>query len=171
VLGTRERLVYSGFLYTGLRVGDLARLGRQHVQKDGTLQLRTEKTGEALMLPILAPFQRAIDDGPHGRPGELAFITGPRGHAWGKAHLGDWFAETAKKAGLIDCTAHGLRKAAAVRCAEAGATVNQMMAMFGWKRPDMAIKYTFATSRKRLAMDAAQGLLRDENTNIYSLTR
>jgi integrase len=159
-LGTVERLAYSVILYTGLRVGDAARLGRQHVQKDGTIQIRTEKTGETVYLPILAPLRQALDAGPHGRPGELAFITGPRGHAWGKAHLGDQFAEAAEKAGLVDCTAHGLRKASATRCAEAAATVNQMMAMFGWKRPDMAIKYTFAASKKLMAADAAKGLVR-----------
>src|SRR5215469_16742364 len=44
----------------------------------------------------------------------------------------------AERAGLVDCTAHGIRKAAARRLAEAGATVNQLMAIFGWTRPDMA---------------------------------
>jgi integrase len=169
-IGTRERLAYSVFLYTGLRVGDAARLGRQHVQKDGTIQIRTEKTGAEVFLPVLAPLQRALDAGPHGRPSELAFITGPRGHAWGKAHLGDWFAEAAKKAGLVACTAHGLRKAGAKRCAEAGATVNQMMAIFGWVRPDMAIKYTFGASKKRMALDGAKGILREETGTVYSLT-
>jgi integrase len=170
-VGTRERLAYSVFLYTGLRVGDAARLGRQHVQRDGTIQIRTEKTGADVFLPVLTPLQRALDAGPHGGDGELAFITGPRGHAWGKAHLGDWFAEAAKKAGLIDCTAHGLRKAGAKRCVEAGATVNQMMAIFGWVRPDMAIKYTFSASKKRMALDGAKGIVREENENVYSLTR
>ena len=37
-LGSYERLVYSILLYTGLRIGDAARLGRQHIQKDGTIQ-------------------------------------------------------------------------------------------------------------------------------------
>ncbi len=169
-VGSRERLAYSVFLYTGLRVGDAARLGHQHVQRDGSIQIRTEKTGAEVFLPVLAPLQRALDAGPHGRDGELAFITGPRGHAWGKAHLGDWFAEAAKKVGLVDCTAHGLRKAGAKRCAEAGATVNQMMAIFGWVRPDMAIKYTFGASKKRMALDGAKGILREETGNVYSLT-
>ena len=159
-LGGWKRLAYSVILYTGLRVGDAARLGRQHVQKDGTIQIRTEKTGATVYLPILPPLRQALDAGPHGRAGELAFITGPRGHAWGKAHLGDQFAEAAEQAGLVGCTAHGLRKASATRCAEAGATVNQMMAMFGWVRPDMAIKYTFGASKKLMAADAAKGVVR-----------
>jgi integrase len=167
-LGTRERLVYSVILYTGLRVGDAARLGRQHVQKDGTIQIKTEKTGTDVFLPVLPPLREALATGPHGRPEELAFITGPRGRAWGKGHLGGWFAEAAERAGLVDCTAHGLRKAGAKRCAEAGATVNQMMAIFGWARPDMAIKYTFAASKKRMALEAAPGMVREQTGKVYS---
>ena len=70
----------------------------------------------------------------------------------------------------MKCTCHGLRKAAATRCAESGATVKQMMALFGWKRPDMAIKYCQAAEDKVLATEAAQGLLRDKTGNVYSLT-
>jgi integrase len=119
-VGTRERLAYSVFLYTGLRASDACGLGRQHVRKDGTIQIRTVKTNTEVFLPILPPLQRALAAGPHGRPGELTFITGPRGHAWGASHLGDWFGGAAEKIGLIKCTAHGLLKAGAKRCAEAG---------------------------------------------------
>ncbi|HEY1865104.1 MAG TPA: integrase, partial [Roseiarcus sp.] len=62
------------------------------------------------------------------------------------------------------------RKAAARRLAEAGATVNQLMAIFGWARPDMAIKYTREANKKRMAAEAIGGLIRDETENVYSLT-
>lgn len=159
-LGTRERLAYSVLLFTGLRVGDAARLGRQHVQKDGTLMIRNEKTGAVVYIPILPDLRQALDAGPHGLAGELAFITGPRGRAWGKAHLGDWFAEAAKRAGLTDCTAHGLRKAGATRCANAGYSEEQLKALFGWTRSETAAKYTRKANKKRLALAAAQGLVR-----------
>jgi integrase len=41
--GTLERRAYAVFLYTGFRVGDAARVGRQHVQRDGTIKIRTER--------------------------------------------------------------------------------------------------------------------------------
>ena len=66
-LGSHERLVYSILLYTGLRIGDAARLGRQHIQKDGTIQLRNEKTGAVVYLPILAPLRQALAAEPQGR--------------------------------------------------------------------------------------------------------
>jgi hypothetical protein len=44
------------------------------------------------------------------------------------------------------------------------------MAIFGWTRPDMAIKYTREASKKRMAAEAIGGLVRDETENVYSLT-
>ena len=43
-LGTRERLAYDLMLWTGLRRGDAARVGPQHVQ-NGAIVLKTAKTG------------------------------------------------------------------------------------------------------------------------------
>ena len=62
--GTRERLAYSVLLYTGLRIGDAARLGCQHVQKDGAIKLRTEKTGADVVIGIVPPLARAFVAGP-----------------------------------------------------------------------------------------------------------
>ena len=42
-IGTRERLALALLLFTGLRRGDVVKLGRQHV-KDGVITFRTEKT-------------------------------------------------------------------------------------------------------------------------------
>ena len=43
-IGTRERLAYDIMLWTGLRRGDAARVGPQHV-KNGVITLKTAKTG------------------------------------------------------------------------------------------------------------------------------
>jgi hypothetical protein len=40
-----------------------------------------------------------------------------------------------------------------------GATVPQLMAVFGWRNPNMAIHYIQAADRARLARDAASLLL------------
>ena len=50
-LGTRERVALSVLLYTGLRRGDAARLGRQHI-KNGRISVATEKTGTQVTIPL-----------------------------------------------------------------------------------------------------------------------
>ena len=47
-----------------------------------------------------------------------------------------------------------LRKAAARRCAERGATVSQLMALFGWRTLQMALHYVEMANRKRMSLDA-----------------
>ena len=44
------------------------------------------------------------------------------------------------------------------------------MAIFGWSRPDMAIKYTREANKKLMAAEAIGGLIRNETENVYSLT-
>lgn len=159
-IGTRERLAFDVLLYTGLRRGDAVKLGRQHV-RDGVLTLRTEKTGEEVILPILPPLARSIEA---TRTGQLAFLVTERGTPFVKEGFGNWFREVCNKAGVIG-SAHGLRKAGATRAAENGATDRQLMALFGWKNPKMAGHYTKAADRRRLAGDAAKLLLSEQPEN------
>ncbi|WP_065010838.1 hypothetical protein [Mesorhizobium loti] len=56
-------------MYMGLRLSDLAIVGRQHV-KDGWLSIRPKKTekktGVVVELPILAPLAEVIEHSPTG---------------------------------------------------------------------------------------------------------
>ena len=52
----------------------------------------------------------------------------------------------------VQKSAHGLRKIAATRAAEAGATVAELEAMFGWSGGGMASLYTKTADRRRLAL-------------------
>jgi integrase len=150
--GTRERLAYAVLLYTGLRIGDATRFGRQHV-KDGIIKLRTEKTGADIRIGIVPPLARALAAGPHGRPEVLNFITGSRGQAVDKSTFGHWFGARCKAIGL-DRSAHGLRKASARLYAERGASVAQLMALFGWSNPAVAMRYCAKANRTAMALDA-----------------
>ena len=148
-IGTKERVWRDVLFYTGLRRGDAVRASRQHVsqviQPDGSvvnvIVLRTEKSqGEITVnIPILPILQRTLDAGPTG---ELAFICGTRGKPFSKESFGNSFKDACKAAGLPNCSAHGCRKIAATRAAEAGATVVQLNAIFGWKGTAMASLYT-----------------------------
>ena len=52
-------------------------------------------------------------------------------------------------------SAHGLRKLGAQRCAEAGASEHQLMALFGWANPKQAALYTKKANRAKLEAAAA----------------
>jgi hypothetical protein len=67
------------------------------------------------------------------------------------------------QAGLPQCSAHGLRKAAATVAAENGATSQQLMAIFGWLTLKEAELYTRTAERRRMAGDAMGLLVRNGN--------
>jgi integrase len=155
-LGTRERVWRDVLFYTGLRRGDAVRLGRQHL-RDGVATLKTEKSqGEiTVTIPILPVLQRTLEAGPTG---DLAFICGKSGKPLTKESFGNAFKDACKAAGLHNRSAHGCRKIAATRAAEAGATVAQLNAIFGWRGTMMASLYTESADRRRLAIEAMQKL-------------
>jgi integrase len=73
-----------------------------------------------------------------------------------KAALGQSLWQLVKKrcreAGLEEVSAHGLRKLGAQRCAEAGATEHQLMALFGWTTPQQAALYKKNANRAEKAL-------------------
>jgi integrase len=156
-LGTRERVAFDVLLYTGLRRGDAVRLGRQHVGRDGIFRIRTEKTGTEVNAPILQMLEASLKAGPTG---DLSFIVGERGQPMVKESFGTWFRKACIAAG-VPGSAHGLRKAAATRLANNGATVSQLEAIFGWSGGKMASLYTRAADRTKLATDAMPKLIKE----------
>lgn len=154
--GTRERLALHLLLYTGLARGDVVRLGRQHV-KDGVITFHMEKArGDGVVYPPVLPVLAGTIA--KTKTGDLTFLVTERGTGFVKESFGNWFREACKKAG-VPGSAHGLRKAGATRAAENGATVHQLMALFGWKTEKMALLYTKKAERKRLAMSAGALLI------------
>jgi integrase len=149
-LGTRQRVWLDVLLYTGLRRGDAVRFGRQHV-RDDVGSIKTEKSGLRVLvtLPILPVLAATLAAGPCG---DLTFIAGERGQPLTKESFGNLFRDACKGAG-VPGSAHGVRKIAATREANAGATVAQLEAIFGWQGGTMASLYTRAADRKRLAID------------------
>jgi integrase len=160
-IGTPQRVWLDVLLYTGLRRGDAARLGLQHVRQ-GVASIATEKTGTIVSLPLLPVLQRTLDAGPCG---DLTFIVGVKGQPFRKESFGNVFAEAARAAGVRK-SCHGLRKIAATRCAENGATVPQMNAIFGWTGSRMAMHYIEAADRKRLAAEAMEKLNDKRTSNV-----
>jgi integrase len=176
-IGTKARLAFDLLLYTGVRRSDVVRLGPQmerwfaETLPDGKtvetqkLVFTETKGGSRIVkmheLPILPPLRQSID----------ATLTGHWVYlvtAFGKPHsakaFGNWFKKRCREAGLDEVSAHGLRKLGAQRCAEAGATEHQLMALFGWTNPQQAAVYTKKANRARLEA-AAASLLEGRNGN------
>jgi integrase len=150
--GTRARLALALLLYTGQRRGDVIRLGRQHI-RDGVVYVRQQKTGIELAIPIHATLQAVITETPANH---LTLLTTQTGKPFSAAGFGNWFRDRCNEAGLAHCSAHGLRKAAARRLAEAGCTMHEIAAITGHASLSEIQRYTKAVDQKRLALSAME---------------
>lgn len=148
-IGTRERLALAILLYSGLRRGDAARLGRQHV-RSGVITIKTEKKGVIVHIPVRTDLAEIIAATPSNG---LAFVSTASGKPMTKESFGNWFKDACKAAG-VPGSAHGLRKLGATRLANAGASVHELQAVYGWESGRMAEVYTKEADRARLARRA-----------------
>ena len=153
-LGTRERVMWGVFCFTGLRRGDAARLGKQHI-RNGVITIDTEKTGTRVTIPVLPELAEILAAGPLG---ELSIIASKKGQSLRKEVVGTLFKKACIAAGIHDKSAHGIRKAAATRAANNGATVATLEAIFGWEGGQMAALYTKTADRRRLAAEHMEKL-------------
>jgi len=97
---------------------------RQHI-KSGKLSMRRQKTNVAFDIPVLPELVAELEL--HPKTEQLAFLVTEHGKPFTAAGFGDWFRNRCDEAGLHHCSAHGLRKAAAVRHALNGATAPELM--------------------------------------------
>jgi integrase len=151
-LGTRARLALTLLLYTGQRRGDVIRMGRQHI-RDGIMHVRQQKTGIELAIPIHGTLASTIAEAPAYH---LTFLTTRNGKPFSPAGFGNYFRDCCNEAGLSHCSAHGLRKAAARRLAEAGCTMHEIAAITGHASLSEVQRYTRAADQKRLALSAME---------------
>src|SRR5450759_1713818 len=140
-LGTRQRLAYALLLYTGQRVGDVAKMNRGDVV-GGELHVIQQKTGTELHLPFAAEIQKALAADPAKG---LTLIGREDGKPMTRAGLTRFMADAIAEAGLpAKCVSHGLRKATMRRLAEAGKTTKQIAAVSGHKSLREVERYTDA---------------------------
>ena len=92
-LGTRERVMFGVYAFTGLRAGDFAILGKQHV-RNGIITLDTLKNDTRVTLPVLPELAEILAAGPFG---ELAIIANKRGQPMSKETIGNPFRKAARR--------------------------------------------------------------------------
>jgi integrase len=129
-----------------------------------TAQKNRNRKPVTIEIPILANHQRVIDASPTG---DLTFLGSERGRPFAVSAFGNWFRVKCDRAGLPQCSAHGLRKAGASIAAENGATEHQLMAIFGWATSKEAERYTKTAKRKKMAGDAMTLLVRPKDEQKF----
>ena len=128
-VGTPARLALALMLYTGQRRSDAVTMGRQHV--DGAkIQVRQQKTDARLLIPMHPTLQAVMSATPREN---MTFLTTTGGKPFSPEGFGNKFRKWCNEAGLPQCSAHGLRKAAARRLAEAGCSNSEIKSITGHK--------------------------------------
>jgi len=167
-IGTPERLAFALLRYLGVRRSDVVRLGPQQLRNDSeklTIQFQVfkgrKRNPTTLELPVVPDLRSIIDA---SSTGDTTYLVNGRRQPFTDAGFGNWFRDKCDKAGLPQCSAHGLRKLAATALAENGATAHELMAWFGWKTLKEAERYTRAASQKKLA--ARAGALSEKGATV-----
>ncbi|CAN5175866.1 site-specific integrase [soil metagenome] len=146
-VGTRERKAFDLLLFTVQRSGDVRQMGRQH-SKAGRLDFKQQKTGTAMSLPVVPSLKQSLDTVDDA---QMLYIVTQFGVGYTAGGFGNWFNGSARKAGLVKCTAHGLRKTGATRLADKGFSESVIMAWTGHKTPKEVLRYTSKRNQSRLA--------------------
>jgi integrase len=150
-VGSRARLALALLLYTAQRRSDVVQFGRQHV-RDGLLHLRQQKTRAELVIPVHPELAAVLEAAPADH---LTFLTTATGKPFSAAGFTNWFRDMCNEAGLPKGTsAHGLRKAACRRLAEAGCSANVIAAISGHATLREVQRYTAAADQARMARSA-----------------
>lgn len=153
-VGSNARLALDLMLYTGQRGGDARVMGPGNV-RNKRLHVTQEKTGATVSLPILPPLAESILATPLGG---MVFLLSERGAPYSRKGFGNKVRQWCDEAGLPECSAHGLRKAAARRFAEAGCSNQQIKSWTGHTTDGEVARYTKAASQEMLS-DAAGEML------------
>lgn len=150
-LGTRPRLAMELMLWTGARRGDAHLMAPPRA---GWFQWKAAKTGKAVLIPVVEPVQEAIDAMPEGSIGKETLIVTEFGKPFSRAGFGNWFGDRCRDAGLEGRTAHGLRKALAIRAASINVSQQGLKALGQWENDEEVRTYAENANRNRMAEEA-----------------
>jgi integrase len=160
--GTVAHRAVTLMLYTGAARVDAVKLGPMNM-KGGRLEYRRQKTAKTNGILVSIPVHPDLAEVLANCPADRPFLATAYGKSRSPDGLGNLMREWCDKAGLSECSAHGLRKACARRLAEAGATAHEIMAVTGHKTLAEVQRYTETAMREGLADSAHAKLLSRPN--------
>ena len=95
-IGTKARLAFALGLYTAQRRSDVIRLGPDNL-RDGHIEVRQQKTGAVVAIPILPELQAILDATPGEHP---TFIVNSVGRPYSPSDFSEWFRRQCDVANL-----------------------------------------------------------------------
>jgi integrase/recombinase XerD len=159
----RDEALVRFMAETGARAGEVVALAVSDVDlRTGVAVVRRGKGGRGRSVPFGPQTTRSLDRYVRVRRGHRlaasdALWLGDRGKAFSYDALHKTLGERAAVAGIDGFRPHRLRHTAAHRWLAAGGSEGGLMAVAGWTRPDMLMRYTAARAAERAA-DEARGL-------------
>jgi len=156
----RDEAIIRLMAETGARAGEVLALETGTVDLNtGTALISRGKGGKARRVPFGPRTGAAIDRylrarRRHRLAGAAVLWLGQGGKEFGYYALRDTLRYRAAKAGIDGFHPHMLRHTAADRWLTAGGSEGGLMAVAGWSRPDMLLRYTRARAEQRAAEEA-----------------
>ena len=146
----RDEAIVRVMLETGTRAGEVVALELGDVDLiNGALTVRRGKGGKGRVVPIGPEASLALDRylrlrRAHRLAASPDLWLGDRGKRFSYDALHKTLRDRADTAGLVGFHPHKLRHTAAHRWLAAGGSESGLMAVAGWTRPDMLMRYTKA---------------------------
>jgi site-specific recombinase XerD len=156
----RDEAIIRLMAETGCRAGELLSLTVDAVDlRAGVALINRGKGGKARRVPFGPRTGAAIDRYMRARrrhrlAGTPVLWLGQGGKAFGYYALRDTLRYRADRAGIGHLHPHLFRHTAADRWLSAGGSEGGLMAVAGWTRPDMLMRYTRARAEQRAADEA-----------------
>ncbi len=156
----RDEAIVRFMVETGARAGEVVLLGVPDVDLPaGVAIVRRGKGGKGRSVPFGPQTGRAIDRylrvrRAHRLASTDALWLGDRGKGFTYYGLHAALKQRAAAAGIDGFHPHRLRHTAAHRWLAAGGSEGGLMAVAGWTRPDMLMRYTKAQASNRAADEA-----------------
>lgn len=156
----RDEAMIRLMFETGMRAGEVVALEFGDLDlPTGTATVRRGKGGKGRTVPFGPDASLALDRylrmrRSHRLADTPSLWLGDRGKRFSYDALHKTLAARAAQAGLVGFHPHKLRHTAAHRWLAAGGSEGGLMAVAGWTRPDMLMRYTKAQASARAANEA-----------------
>jgi integrase len=156
----RDEAIIRLMFETAIRSGELLNLQLDDVDLIGRLiTIRRGKGGRGRVIPIGQATTEALlaylhDRDQHPLAATLDLWLGSRGKQFGPEGLTRSLRRRAAREGVLGFRPHRLRHTAAHRWLAAGGSESGLMAIAGWTRTDMLVRYTRARASERAAEEA-----------------